>query len=62
MRDAVAEEDGKLRIGFSNELVLEIAPRGAGEAWRFLYPRPGRPVGGKVNRPVALTGAPGRLI
>lgn len=62
VRDALAEENGHLRIGFSNELVLEITPSGDGEAWHFQYPRPGRPAGGEVGRSVSLIGAPGRLI
>jgi len=62
VREAVAEQEGKLRIKCSNELSLEIVPTGDGEAWRFQYPRPGRPIGGDVKLQVAVGGAPGRLI
>jgi hypothetical protein len=60
--DAVAEKEGRLRIEFSNELVLVITPSGGYEAWHFQYPRPGRPVGGNLAHRVALTGADGRLL
>jgi hypothetical protein len=62
VRDAVAEEEGRLRVVFANQLVLEATPSADGEAWHFQYPRPGHPPGGKVGQFVALTGAPGRLI
>ena len=60
--EAVAEKEGMLRIAFSNKLVLEVAPSHDGEAWHFQYPRPGRPVGGSLDRSIALTGAHGHLI
>jgi hypothetical protein len=60
--DAVAEKEGRLRVAFSNKLVLEVIPSHGYEAWHFRYPRPGRPVGGNLERAIALTGAHGHLI
>ena len=44
------------------DILVELRLSSAGEAWHFQYPRPGRPVGGKMKQVVALTGAPGRLL
>ena len=41
--DAVAEKEGRLRVAFSNKLVLEVNPSHGHEAWHFRYPRLGRP-------------------
>jgi hypothetical protein len=60
--DAVAEKNGQLRIGFSNQMILAVTPSHGHEAWHFQYPRPGRPAGGKLKHLVSLTGAYGRLI
>jgi hypothetical protein len=60
--DALAENEGRLRVTFSNELVLEIVPSHGYEAWHFRYPRPARPAGGTRENAVALTGAHGHLI
>jgi hypothetical protein len=60
--DARAEPDGRLRVAFSNALVLEVVPSHGYEAWHFRYPRPGRPVGATRGPAVALTGGHGRLI
>lgn len=62
VRDAVAEKEGRLRVVFSNELVLEVTSSTGYEAWHFQYPRPGRPVSGKVDHSVSVTGAYGYLI
>jgi hypothetical protein len=60
--DAVAQQDGLLRVAFSNKLVLEIAPSHGYEAWHFHYPRPGRPMGGEHEQAISLHGAHGHLI
>jgi hypothetical protein len=60
--DAVAYSDGRLRIAFSNELILGVEPSHGYEAWHFQCPRPGRSAGGSCEHVVGLTGAQGRLI
>src|ERR1041385_3421599 len=35
--EAVAEKEGRLRVAFSNELVLEVVPSHGYEAWHFCY-------------------------
>ena len=60
--DAVAQKEGLLRIAFSNELVLEVAPSHGYEAWHFHSPRPGRPASGDREQAIALHGAHGHLI
>lgn len=60
--DALAEQEGRLRVTFSNELVVEVVPSHGYEAWHFRYPRPGRPAGGTREQAVAVTGAHGRLV
>ncbi len=62
VKDALAENEGRLRIAFSNELVLEVTSTTGYEAWHFQYPRPGRPVGGLLDHPISLHGTAGRLI
>jgi hypothetical protein len=48
--DALAEQEGLLRITFSNGLVMEIRPSTGYEAWHFHSP------------PITLRGAGGRLL
>lgn len=58
--DALAEKEGRLRITFSDELVLEVRPETGYEAWHFHYPRAGY-LGREVGEPIPLIGAVGRL-
>lgn len=60
--EAVAGNDGFLRLAFSNKRSFEVTPTHGYEAWHFQRPRPGRAVGGTGKEVIALTGAHGRLI
>jgi Family of unknown function (DUF6188) len=60
--DAIGTTDGELRLTFANEWVLGVASTTGYEAWHFQYPRPGRPVGSKLNRIVAVTGTRRHLL
>jgi hypothetical protein len=62
VREAIAEKQGRLRLHFSNDLYFEVPVTGAGEAWQFQYPRPGRPYSQGTGRALSVIGAPGRLI
>lgn len=59
---AIAGADGRLELGFSNALHLEICSTTGYEAWHFQFPRPGRPPGGDVANHISLHGAGGHLI
>jgi hypothetical protein len=60
--DAIAEEGGLLRITFSDGLDLVVVPSTGHESWHYRHPRPGRPVGGSLARPLSVTGCHGHLI
>ena len=60
--EAIALPDGRLAISFTDDWGLQITPKSGFEAWHFLYPRPGRPVGGDVKYHIGITGDDGRLI
>jgi hypothetical protein len=62
VKDAVGEREGKLRIEFSNSLVMEVCCTSGYEAWHFQYPRPGRPKEADNVRHISLHGAHGRVI
>jgi hypothetical protein len=57
VKDAVAEREGKLRIEFSNSLIMEVCSTTGYEAWHFQYPRPGRPKGADNVHHISLHGA-----
>jgi hypothetical protein len=60
--EAIASEDGSLRVTLSNEQVLSVLPSSGYEAWHFQYPRGGRPVSGDITQYLSVTGDDGRLI
>jgi hypothetical protein len=60
--EAIAYREGALWISFSSRHALNVVPNSGYEAWHFQYPRPGRPIGGKLEHFVSVTGADGRLI
>ena len=60
--DAVAFNDGRLTIHFSEGHCLSVTPGSGFEAWEFRYPRPGRPPGGDVKLHISIVGDDGRLI
>jgi hypothetical protein len=60
--ESIAEENGSLRIGFANNVVLNIASTTGYEAWHFQYPRPSREFLCDSDEPISLTGADGHLI
>jgi hypothetical protein len=62
VKDALAKSDGHLTIAFSNATTIDVKSTDGYEAWHFHYPRPGRPVGGKLSQSISLIGASGHLI
>jgi len=62
--DALAHEDGCLRIEFTYGLVLTVTPSTGCEAWHFQRPRPGRAVASdpNVDTHLSLYGDHGHLI
>lgn len=60
--DAIAEENGLLRITFSDGLNVVVVPSTGYESWHYRYPRPGRPVGGSLAKPLSVIGCHGHLI
>ena len=59
---AMARENGRLELEFSNTMKLEVCSTTGHEAWHFQFPRPGRPPSGNVARHISIHGADGHLI
>ncbi|BDI30004.1 hypothetical protein CCAX7_20550 [Capsulimonas corticalis] len=60
--DTCAYHDGRLEVTFSCQWSLLVLPIESYEAWRFQYPRPGRPIGGNLAHAQSLGGYEGGLV